>query len=63
MDTQLWKYAEPLPSPEEVVTGIPHKNPCAPEPLQEPVQALASRKTHYLKQMTPQPLARRSCRS
>ena len=42
---QLWVYVDPLPSPWQVKTGIEHKNSFHPEPrLQEPVQALATRK-------------------
>ena len=49
---QLWLFADPLPSPLEAVTGITHKNLWHPEPrLQEPVQALGTRKIYYLKQL------------
>ena len=49
---QLWAYADPLPDPWQMVDGIPHKNLFHPEPhLQEVVQALGSRKMHYLKQL------------
>ena len=49
---QAWGWAEPLPSPWQVVRGIPHKNLHHPVPLlQEPVQAIASRKQHYLKKL------------
>ena len=42
--------ADSLPTPLETVNGIRHKN-LSPETLQEPVQAYASRKTHYLKKL------------
>ena len=49
---QLWAFADPLPSPWQVVSGIEHKNLFHPEPrLQEPVQAFGSRKMHYLKEV------------
>ena len=48
----LRQEPEPLPSPWEVVTGIPHKNKWNPEPLtQEPVQAIASKKQHDSKKL------------
>ena len=49
---QLWGAVDPIPSPPEAVGGIPHKNirESLP-PLQEPVQAWASRKVHYLLQI------------
>ena len=49
---ELWDYADPLPSPKQIVAGIPHKNrDKQDEPLWEMVRALASRKMHYLKQL------------
>ena len=49
---ELWHHADPLPSPKQIVAGIPHKNrDKQDEPLWEMVRALASRKMHYLKQL------------
>ena len=49
---ELWHHADPLPSPKQIVAGIPHKNrDKQDEPLWEMVRALASRKMHYLKKL------------
>ena len=48
--TQLPSLADPIPSPEEFISGIPHKssNPSASGELWPVLRAMHSRKMHYL---------------
>ena len=45
---ELPGLADPIPSPDEFVTGIPHKSDSAREPRWDFVRAMHSRKIYYL---------------
>jgi len=55
--------ADPIPSPDEFVTGIPHKSDSASEPRWDFVRAMHSRKIYYLlKRLKPNIEAKKSAK-